>query len=304
MRICSFFSSATELLYALDCGRWVVGRSERCDYPAGALHIPVVVRSRIASEKLSSRGIHEAVEDLRSKGEHHYQIDLALLRDLKPDLVVTQELCNVCAAGHPEVLEAIQQLSHKPRVVTVSARRFEELFDSIETLGRATGQEEQARALSGQLRQEVEAIQQRIRQVRAKPNVWCAEWLDPLLAAGHWIPELVEMAGGVDGLGKIGEDSARVEWDQVRRYDPDCIVVMPCSFSLARTIKEMPLLTQRPGWETISAVRAKRVYAVENSFFHRPGPRLIQGLKLMASLFHPDRFPPPPPSQSQALLSS
>ncbi len=303
MRICSFFPSATELLYALGCGRAVVARSQRCDYPPSARRKPIVVRSRIASAKLSSRGIHKAVESLRSLGEHQYLIDVPLLKRLRPDLVVTQELCNVCAAGHPEVMEAIQQLPRPPRTVTVSARRFEELFSSIDVLGRAVGRARLARLFADKLRRETEMIQKRIHRAKSKPKVWCAEWLDPLLAAGHWIPEMVSMAGGRDLLGVVGEDSARMTWGDVQRINPDVIIVMPCSFSLSRTKKEFPLLTQRPGWKRLSAVKGGRVFAVETGFFHRPGPRLVKGLKLMASLFHPDLFPQPARNCAQALLS-
>ncbi|MBI3332609.1 MAG: ABC transporter substrate-binding protein [Candidatus Omnitrophica bacterium] len=302
MRICSFFSSATELLYAIGCGRSVVGRSERCDYPDGALSKPIVVRSRIPSERLSSKGIDEAVQELRRKGEHHYRIDLPLLKRLQPDLVVTQELCNVCAASHPEVVEAIRQLPRRPKAVSICARRFEELFDSIETLGAATGREKGASVLVGRLRKELEEIRRRVERVRHRPRVWCAEWLDPLLAAGHWIPEMVSMAGGEDPFGRVGEDSGRIDWQEVRRVDPEVILVMPCSFTMGRTRKEIHLLSRLPGWERLSAVKAKRVYAVETSLFHRPGPRLVKGLRLMASLFQPDLFPVPPASQARPLL--
>ena len=301
MRICSFFSSATELLCALGCGRLVVGRSERCDYPPAVRRKPIVVRSRIASERLSSRGIHEAVQDLRQRGEHHYRIDVGLLKRLRPDLVVTQELCNVCAASHPEVLEAIRQLPQRPRTITISARRFEELFDSIQTLGEATGHQRAAITLNRTLRRDVKDIQQRLNRVRAKPRVWCSEWLEPLMAAGHWIPEMAALAGGIDALGSVGEDSARIRWDDVRRLDPEVIIVMPCSFSMRRTATEFHLLTERPGWTELSAVRHGRVFAVETGLFHRPGPRLVQGLRLMAALFHPDLFPRPPATQARSL---
>ncbi|MBI3331259.1 MAG: cobalamin-binding protein [Candidatus Omnitrophica bacterium] len=301
MRICSCFSSATELLYALGAGRSVVGRSERCDYPIAVRRKPVVVRSRIASRRLSSRGIDEAVQAMRRRGAHQYAIDVALLKRLRPDVVVTQELCSVCAASHPEVLEAVRQLPSRPTVVSVTARRFEELFDSLELLGDAIGRSKQAKALTRRLRQEAHAISDRSRRARTQPRVWCAEWLDPLMAAGHWIPELVAMAGGRDGLGRAGNDSVRVPWDDVRRYDPEVILVMPCSFSIARTAKEFPLLTTRPGWSSLSAVQAGRVFAVEGAWFHRPGPRLVQGLKLMAALFHPEAFPAPPATHVRAL---
>ena len=301
MRICSFFPSATELLYALGVGRSVVGRSERCDYPAAALRKPIVVRSRIAAARLSSQGIHEAVEAVRRRGEHQYDIDVALLRRLRPDLVITQELCNVCAAGHPEVAAAVEQLPTEPASVTISATRFDELFASVEALGRAIGRSAQANALCRRLRRDVERVQQRLGQTPVRPRVWCAEWLEPLMSAGHWIPEMVAMAGGVDGLGRSGKDSVPMPWDTIRRYDPEVILVMPCSFSIQRTVKELGLLTNRPGWAGVSAVKAGRVFAVETSLFHRPGPRLIKGLKLVAALLHPERFPQPSATHARRL---
>ncbi len=303
MRICSFFSSATELLYALGMGRSVVGRSERCDYPPEARRKPIVVRSRVASDQLSSQGIDQAVQALRRNGEHQYDIDLALLKRLHPDVVVTQELCNVCAASHPEVLDAAHALPRTPTIVSVTARRFDELFESIRVLGDATGRAKQAARLSERVRRDIEAVRRRVRQARATPKVWCAEWLDPLMTAGHWLPELVAMAGGIDGLGRAGEDSPRVTWEEVRRYDPDVILVMPCSFSIARTVKEFPLLARHPGWSSVSAVKAGRVFAVDGSWFHRPGPRLVDGLKLMAALAHPEAFPKPPAAHAKALRS-
>ena len=304
MRVCSFFACATELLYALGAGRSVVGRSECCDYPADVRRKPIIVRSRIASRHLSSREIDDAVASLSRRGEHQYTIDVARLKRLKPDLVVTQQLCNVCAASHPEVLEAIEQLPRRPHAVSVNARRFEELFTSIDTLGEALGRARQASALRQRLRRDVKVIQRRVWQARAKPRVWCAEWLDPLMVAGHWIPEMVAMAGGHDGLGRAGADSIRIDWDEIRRYDPEVIIVMPCSFSIARTVKEFPQLRARPGWAALSAVRAGRVFAVQTGCVHRPGPRLVDGLRLMAALFHPERFPAPPAALAKRLAAA
>ena len=302
MRICSFFSSATELLYALGAGRSVVGRSERCDYPPGVRRKPIIVRSRIASSRLSSRGIHEAVETLRRRGEPHYRIDVDLLKRLAPDLVTTQELCNVCAASHPEVLEAISQLPRPPQTVSVNARRFEELFEAITALGHATGRLRQAEALRARLQRQVERIRRRVQTARERPRVWCAEWLEPPMAAGHWVPEMVARSGGVDGLGRVGKDSVPLPWEAIQQYDPEVILIMPCSFSIARTLREQHPLTQRPGWKALRAVVAGRVFAVRTSLFHRPGPRLIEGLQLMATLIHPELFPAPPTSQARSLV--
>jgi len=250
---------------------------------------------------LSSQGIHQAVETIRRRREHQYLIDVPRLKQLRPDLVVTQELCNVCAASHPEVSEAVHQLPDVPKIVSVSARQFEELFQSIDALGHATRRIHQATVLSGRLRREVDAIQRRVSRVSTKPRVWCAEWLEPLMAAGHWVPEMVAMAGGLDGLGRIGANSVPMPWEDIRRYDPEVILVMPCSFSIARTVNEFRLLTDRPGWDQLSAVQSGRVFAVQTSLFHRPGPRLVQGLKLMAALCHPERFPKPPAIQAKKL---
>lgn len=261
----------------------------------------MIVRSKILSKTLSSRGIHEAVNQIRRRGAHQYEINLPLLKRLKPDLVITQELCGVCAASHPEVLEAIGCLSPKPKAISVSAGCVQELFDAIETLGRATGHGEQAMKLNRRLKREWSQVERRADSIKIKPKVWCAEWLDPLMVSGHWIPEMVAAAGGVDGLGKAGKDSRRVEWDEVFRYNPDVILVMPCSFSMERTRNEISLLTRLSGWKKSSAVKGKRVFVVEGSFFHRAGPRLIEGLKIMAGLFHPGFFPRPSERHAEAL---
>ena len=303
MRIVSFFSSATELLYALGLGRCVVGRSEHCDYPASVRQKPVIVRSRVRSAHLSSRGIEEAVQQLRRRSEHQYWIDVALLKRLKPDLVVTQELCSVCAASHPEVSEAIHRLPQVPRLVSVSGRNFAQCLDAVRILGRETGHQRQADFLIRRMQRSIQTIQHRLKKVSERPRVWCVEWLDPLMVAGHWTPDMVAMAGGIDGLGRAAQDSRRVSWEVVRQYDPEVIVVMPCSFSIARTVRESPLLSQLPGWSNLKAVKAHRVFAVNGAFFHRSGPRLLTGLKIMAALFHPERFPKPLVSHARKLLS-
>ena len=299
MRICSLFSSATELLGAIGAGRSIVGRSELCDYPSSVRRAPVVVRSRIASERLSSRGIHDAVQRLSRLGAHHYDIDVELLKRLRPDVLVTQTLCNVCAAGHQEVHEAVAQLPTTPKILTVNAERFADMFSALKTLGRATGHQRQADRLSATLHRACERVRSRAKAAAARPRVWCAEWMEPVMAAGHWVPELIERAGGRDGLGRVGNDSVPLPWSTIRRYDPEVILVMPCSFSIDRTLRERRWLTQRPGWKRLRAVKAGRVFAVETAFFHRPGPRLVEGLKIVAALLHPDRFAAPSPARAR-----
>lgn len=264
----------------------------------------MIVRSRVRSARLSSRGIHEAVQHLRRRSEHQYRIDVALLKRLKPDLVVTQELCSVCAASHPEVSEAIHRLPQVPRLVSVSGRNFEECMDSVRILGRETGRERQADSLIRHMQRPIHRIQRRLEKMSERPRVFCTEWLDPLMVAGHWIPDMIAMAGGMDGLGQAGQDSRRINWGGVRQYDPEVILVMPCSFSITRTVREFPLLSQLPGWHDLKAVKARRVFAVNGSFFHRSGPRLLIGLKIMAALFHPGHFPKPSVSHARNLVST
>lgn len=292
-RICSFFPSATELVYALGLGSRLVGRSEHCTHPPAACRKPIVVRSQIASEKLTSSGIHKAVERIRRQGSHLYQIDLPLLKRLRPDGVITQELCSVCAASHPEVMEAIGRLSFRPKAVSISAGSIPELFQAIDVLGRVTRHRQEAEKLSRRLQSQWNEVARRAEEIEVKPTVWCAEWLNPTMVSGHWIPEMVAAAGGVDGLGLPGQDSRRVQWQEVCRYDPQVILVMPCSFSMERTRQEISLLTGRPGWKRLRAVKNNRVFIMEGSFFHQAGPRLIKGLQVMAGLFHPELFGQP-----------
>jgi iron complex transport system substrate-binding protein len=214
---------------------------------------------------------------------------------------VTQELCEVCAATHPEIDEAIRQLPTRPRIVSVTARRVPEVRECITELGEALGRTERAKILCSELADSAAALQQRLRGATSRPRVWCVEWLDPLMAAGHWVPDMVAMAGGVDGLLKPGQKSICVSWEDIRRYDPEVILAMPCSLSMERTIKEFPLLKNLPGWPAVSAVRSGRVFAVHGGWFHHPGPRLMRGLELMAAIFHPELGMRPSPRYARAL---
>ena len=295
MRICSFLPTATEMLYALGLGRSVVGRSEHCSYPPQARQKPVVVSSHVKKvARQDSLAIHEAVLKLREQGVHQFDVDLRTLRRLKPDLVVTQNLCSVCAASHPEVSAALQHLAVRPRVLTLQAQRFDQVFTELRHLASWTDRQDQADRLIGQLRKRLEAVRERIARAAHRPRVWCCEWLEPLMAAGHWIPEMVECAGGTDGLGTAGNSSVWLAWERIRAYNPEVIVVMPCSYSIRQTLKEKRRLTRRPGWRSLAAVRRGRVFAVEGATFHHAGPRLVDGVELLAHLLHPELVPAGP----------
>ena len=292
MRIVSFLPTGTEMLYALGLGRSIVGRSQHCVYPPQVRSKPVVVSSRVKKiAAQDSLAIHKAVVKLRQENTHQFEINLPLLKRLKPDMVITQNLCAVCAASHDEVSEALQQMHPKPKVITLRAQTMTDVLDELKRLGKITGRRAAANHLAGNLRRRLDNVRRRVSKTTHRPRVWCCEWLEPLMASGHWVPEQVEWAGGVDGLGPLGKNSRWLKWEQIRAYDPEVIAVMPCSYSIPQTLKEKCRLTGRPGWKSLSAVKQGRVYAVAGEFFHHAGPRLVNGVELLARLLHPLRRP-------------
>ena len=289
MRIASFLPTATEMLYALGLGRSVVGRSQHCVYPPAVRSKPIVVSSRVKKiARQDSRAIHNAVVRLRKENAHQFEIDVKTLQRLKPDWVITQNLCSVCAASHSEVSEALRQLWPRPKEVVLQAQRFDQVFSELKKLGGITGRKAAASRLIGQLQKRLDRVEKQVKKAAARPRVWCCEWMEPLMAAGHWVPEMVERAGGIDGLGLPGRNSRWITWEQVRAYDPEVILLLPCSYTIAQTIREKRRLTNRPGWKSLAAVKRGRVFAVNGEFFHHAGPRLVNGVELVAPLFHPD----------------
>ncbi len=289
-RIVSFLPTGTEMLYAIGLGRSVVGRSQHCVYPPEVRKKPVVVSSRVKKiAAQDSLAIHKAVAKLKKENAHQFEINLPLLRQLKPDLVITQNLCSVCAASHDEVGEALQRLSPKPKVVTLRAQTLTDVLEEIRRLGKITGRKAAADRLAGGLNRRLDAVRRQVSRL-PRPRVWCCEWLEPLMAAGHWVPEMVEAAGGVDGLGHSGKNSRWLKWEEVRAYDPEVIAMMPCSYSIAQTLKEKRRLTGRPSWKDLRAVKNGRVYAVAGEFFHHAGPRLVNGVELLSHLLNSDEI--------------
>lgn len=291
MRICSLLPSATEIAFALGLGDQVVGVTHECDYPPEARTRPVVVKGLIDPHQ-SSRQVDSTVgERLRAK-KGLYAIDLALFREASPDFVLTQQLCDVCAVDYDEVVEASRALPKKPTIVSLSPNRLADLLHDIKRVGKAAGKEKEAEGLVRSLLKRIEAVRERASGSDHRPKVACLEWLDPIYSAGHWVPEMVEMAGGREGLAKKGEPSRRIEWNEVVDLAPDVLVLMPCGFDIERTLKEMQLLTGLTGWEDLPAVRQHNVFAVNgHAYFNRPGPRLVDGLEILAQILHPEIFP-------------
>ena len=291
MRICTLLPSATEIAFALGLGDSVVAVSHECDYPPEARQKPVVVRARIDSDTCTSREIDTLVQQQLSQGGSLYGLDLELLGSLNPDLILTQGLCDVCAVGYNDVMAAAAALRPPARVLSLSPGSLGEVLRDITRVGNATGTSKKAETLVSTLRERVGRVAARVPQDGPRPRVACLEWLDPLYSAGHWVPEMVELAGGTDVLAAKHEPSARVSLEALAEAAPEVLVLMPCGFDERRTLKEWEPLKDLPAWQAIPAVANGRVFAVDgSSFFNRPGPRLVDGLETLARLIHPTLF--------------
>jgi iron complex transport system substrate-binding protein len=291
LRIVSFLPAATEMVYALGLGEQLVGVTHECDFPAEARGVPVVVRPAMALETMSLREIDVAVAERIGSGGSLYQVDDALMCRLKPDLLLTQNLCQVCATSGNDLASLLKILKPAPDIVWMSPHSLEQIFDNIRELGQVTGRSDVAEALIGDCRGRLERVAARSKQAASRPRVFCMEWADPVYCAGHWVPEMVELAGGTDELARKGTDSVRIAWTDVLRWAPEVIVFSPCGFNLEKALEQVVYLEALPGWAELPAVRDGRVFAVDaNSYFARPGPRVVEGTELLAHLIHPELF--------------
>ena len=305
MRICSFLPSATEIVYALGLGDSLHGVSHECDYPDDARAKPKVVTSRIDSDRLGSAEIDRLVSVLMSRGEPLYEVDAAALERARPDLVITQELCEVCAVSLDDVQAAIAGLPNTPRVISLDPHGVDDVLADVVRVGRAAGAEEKAVQVAAAARERLERVRAAVYSSGTRPRVACVEWLDPLIVAGHWVPEMVALAGGVDGLAETGGPSRRVEFDELAACDPDVLVLMPCGMDVDRAAEEFGGLAERERWQGLSAWRSGAVYAVDSgSLFSRSGPRLVDGVELLAAILHPRAFGGLPPESAARRLGA
>jgi iron complex transport system substrate-binding protein len=285
MKICSLLPSATEILFALGLGDQVAGVSHECDFPPEARTKPVIIVSRI-SHAQSAAAIDRQVREFLERGESLYRVDLAALRAIEPKVIITQDLCHVCAATPDDLGAALAHLPCQPQIVTLNPHSLAHVCEDIRTVGEATGRSEQARAVVGEFEREVAQVERAVRGL-PRPLVVCLEWLDPPYVAGHWVPEMVARAGGIDALGRAGEPSFRVEWQRILAARPEVIVLMPCGYSIEQVANEFRDLALPKGWDALPAVRNGRVFLVEASgYFSRPGPRLAVGMAILADALH------------------
>jgi iron complex transport system substrate-binding protein len=335
MRIVSLLPSATEILYALGVGDQIVGITHECDFPAEVQGKPALIKPRVDPTAAPAE-IDRQVSDLLARGESIYAVDADLLAALAPDLIVTQDLCHVCAASPDDLATALTRFERAPRVLTLAPHSLNDVWQDIVRTGEATNTRPRATALAAELKAKGQAVASitasvnasrnvqalaaaqaavsstaspantrasAATQALARPRVACLEWLDPIYVGGHWVPEMVAIAGGVDALGRAGQPSFRVSADDLAQSGADVIVVMLCGYDARRNAKEFQATKIPSSWENLPAFRNRRIFAVDaNSHFSRPGPRLADGLQLLAHLFNPRQFQSPLPAGAYVRL--
>jgi iron complex transport system substrate-binding protein len=277
-------------VFALGLGDQLIGVSDLCDYPPEAQHKPVISRSLIDTTMLSSAEVDAKMRALLAAGASPFHIEAAVLHQEPPDLVLTQDTCAICDAAADDVQRALDGVWPPPELLILSPRTVSEMFASITAVGKAAGVQDQARTLVAALEARVHAVASKAARASHRPRLVSLEGVNPLVAGGHWIPELKILAGGRDDLFSPGCAAQRLAWTTIRDYDPEILVITPCSSGLERALRELHYLAEQDGWWDLQAVRAREVYVIDHVYFSRPGPRLVMGLEILAQIVHPELF--------------
>jgi len=291
MRIVSLIASATEIVCALGLGDKLVGRSHECDFPPAVERLPVCTQPKF-NVQAPSLGIDRQVKELLEQALSVYRVESEVLKALRPTHILTQTQCEVCAVSLKDVERAVGDLLNPaPQIVALQPNGLADVWEDMLRVASALEAAEQGRQLLAQLRSRMEAVAQTARALPQRPSVACIEWIDPLMASGNWMPELVEMAGGRNQFGLSGRHAPYLRWEDLVEADPDVILLLPCGFSIARTRRELTPLTRRAEWPRLRAVREGRVFLLDgNQYFNRPGPRLAESLEILAEILHPREF--------------
>ncbi len=289
-RIVSFLPSATELIYELGAGDKIFGVTHECLYPDDAKSKPRVINSVFNPNAMTSKQIDDKIVELMRNGNDIYALDEKNLIAANPDLIISQEICEVCSAYTNQVNSALSILDNKPDVQILNPQNLQQIIDSISDIAKKIGKEEKGKELASSLKKRIEYIKNQ--QFRHHPHVLCIEWIEPFFTSGHWIPEMVEIAGAKNEISKTGEESRRLSFDEIKKSNPEIIIVMPCGFNVNRTISEYKAnLQNNSEWNNLDAVKENKVYVVDaNSYFSKPSIRTITGLEILAKIFHPEIF--------------
>ena len=292
MRVVSLLPSATEILHFTGAGRGLVGVTHECDYPEGVEKLPKLTATPIDHHSMTSVEIDAAIGECLTDTGSIYSLDTRLLEESEPDLVLTQGLCDLCAVSLNVVEQAISMLPKTPRVISMNPTSLDEVLGVTVEVGDAVDRSAETRVKVAALRERLIRVEETVGD-RPRPRVGCIEWLDPPFSAGHWVPEMVRIAGGEELFAEAGEPSRRLSWEEVFEAAPEVLVLMPCGFDAARAVGEARVfLPGLPGWEDLPAVENGRAWAVDaNSYFSRPAPRLVEGVEILARIIHPEAFP-------------
>lgn len=290
-RVVSLIASSTEIISALGFADLLVARSHECDYPREVLDLPCVTEAKLRTD-VSSLEIDRQVRNILRAGLSVYRVDADRLRELNPQVIVTQDHCEVCAVSTKDLeAAACDFLGPDVRIVSLKPNSLRDVFDGFRDVAEALGEPQRAERLITGLNARIHAIGERAGTATTRPRVAFIEWIDPLMAGGNWVPELIDIANGEDLLGKPGEHSGWITFDALSAADPDIIIVAPCGFDRARTEQEMPALIEQCGWSWLRAVRERNVFIADgNAYFNRPGPRLVESLETLAEIIHPELF--------------
>jgi len=299
IRIVSLLPSTTEIVCALGLEDALVGITHECDYPPSVVDKPRLTSSRISHETMTSAEIDHAV---RSNLDGHgsiYDLDEARLRELKPDLILTQELCEVCAVSYKTVERAARMFAAEVRVVSLEPNTIDDIFENIRMVGELTGRKSEADRVVGELSSRLDRVRESTAQVDRRPRTLMLEWLEPAFAPGHWVPEQVEIAGGDHGFGRAGQRSVTTTAEEISAYAPEVIVLIPCGYYKEDILRQLPGANLPTGWKDLPAVKRGEVWATDaTSYFSRPGPRVVEGVEILARILHPETFGPPDDSHA------
>jgi iron complex transport system substrate-binding protein len=291
MKIVSLLPSATEIICALGLEQNLVGRSHECDYPESVKRLPVCSEANFP-DGLSSNEIDVKVKEILADALSVYTVNREQIKQLAPDVVITQAQCEVCAVSLEDVEQALENyLDKEARIISLQPNSLADIFTDIQTTANALNIPERGALLIEELQERVDLIRHKLKFIDQKPTVACIEWLEPMMLSGNWIPGLVSIAGGNSILAEAGKHSPYVQWEDIRQQDPDIIVMMPCGFPIERTMKEVDLLLQLPGFAEMKAVKNNRLYIADgNQYFNRPGPRIVDSVEILAEIINPKQF--------------
>lgn len=288
-RIVSFLPSATEIIYLLGSQDQLFGVTHQCNFPTPAKNKPQVIKSVFDSESMTSVQIEEKIQELSRLQKDYFIVDFELLKEIRPDLIISQGLCEVCSPHTKETDKVIHYLDEKPQTLVLDPHNVYDILQNIIDVAKTVGKEMDGGQIRNSLIKRIENISTTVKS--NKPKVICLEWFDPFYICGHWVPQMVEIAGGINGISLTGERSRKMDFSEIVEFDPDILILLPCGFDLERVIREYESLIRNHQWNSLRAVRTGMVFAVDAlSYFSRPSPRIITGIEILAKIFNPQSF--------------